>query len=103
MVDVHPMRIPGRWIEGYVLDYHTVSSSYVGDDEFGNPRFETKRTEMGELLYRFKYQEDNSVLGEIIDELSSFFKLRNLRISMIIPTPPSRERIRQPVFILASD
>ena len=46
------MRIPGRWREGYVLDYHTLDSTYLGDDEYGHPMFDTKRSDVGELLYR---------------------------------------------------
>ena len=52
MANVRPMRIPGRWREGYVLDYHTLGSTYLGDDEYGHPTFDTKRSDVGELLYR---------------------------------------------------
>ena len=51
MATTHPMRIPGVWRQGYVLDYHTIHSAFLGHDEFGNPIFDTKRTEVGELLY----------------------------------------------------
>jgi hypothetical protein len=47
-----PRRINGAWREGFALDLHTLSSEYVGDDEFGHPRFDTIRTEIGELLYQ---------------------------------------------------
>ena len=56
MVAIRPMRIPGRWRDGRALDVHTVSSVYVGDDEFGHARFETRRSAMGDLLYRLKYR-----------------------------------------------
>lgn len=36
MANVNPMRIPGRWVEGFALDYHTTSSTYLGEDEFGH-------------------------------------------------------------------
>jgi hypothetical protein len=58
MVAIRPMRIPGRWRDGRALDVHTVSSVYVGDDEFGHARFETRRSAMGDLLYRLKYRTD---------------------------------------------
>ena len=45
------MKIPGRWRDGFVLEYHTTGSVYVGDDEYGHPIFDTQRTELGELLY----------------------------------------------------
>jgi len=35
----NPRRINGVWREGFALDVHTLSSEYVGDDEFGRPRF----------------------------------------------------------------
>jgi len=59
MLAIHPIRIPGRWRDGYALDVHTVASTYLGDDEYGHARFETSRSAAGELLYRLKYQGDN--------------------------------------------
>ncbi len=53
-ISTHPMRIPGSWNEGYVLGYHAKSSNFVGYNEYGHPRFDTVRTEAGELLYRLK-------------------------------------------------
>jgi predicted amidophosphoribosyltransferase len=45
---IKPMKLPATaWVEGYVLDYHTVSSTPTGDPYY---RFDTKRTELGELL-----------------------------------------------------
>jgi hypothetical protein len=40
VVEIQPVRIPGRWRDGRALDVHTVSSTYVGDDEFGHARFD---------------------------------------------------------------
>ena len=33
MIEFQPIRLPGRWREGYALDVHTVSSAYLGEDE----------------------------------------------------------------------
>jgi len=66
MVDFAPRQIVGKWRSGYALDLHTLSSIFIGDDEFGHPRFETRRSEMGELLYRLKYSGDGTVIGEIV-------------------------------------
>ena len=63
MVQVQPVRIPGRWRDGRALDIHTVSSVYVGDDELGDAQFDTKRSDMGELLYRLKYRADRLVVS----------------------------------------
>jgi predicted amidophosphoribosyltransferase len=95
------MRIPGAWQQGYVLDYHTIRSVYVGDDEFGHPRYETTRTEMGELVYRLKYNSDRSVLDEIIEAAAGFIKGRKIDFDLVVPVPPSRQRTFQPVIEIA--
>jgi predicted amidophosphoribosyltransferase len=97
------MRIPGRWRDGFVLDYHTTGSIYVGDDEYGHPVFDTKRTELGELLYRLKYRADKSVVPEIVAAAQGFLQSRNPGATFIVPVPPSREdRPQQPVLLLAA-
>ena len=52
MAKVNRQKIEGKWRAGIALDLHTVSSTYLGVDEAGHDRFETKRSEMGDLLYR---------------------------------------------------
>lgn len=102
MVEINPRRISGSWTEGFALDYHTVSSEYVGDDEYGHPQFDTKRSEVGELLYRLKYGKDKSVLIDIIDTASQFIKSKNWSFGLITCVPPSRKgRQFQPVPPLA--
>jgi len=90
MASIRPIRIPGRWREGFVLDYHTVSSIYLGNDEYGHPIFETTRTELGELLYRLKYRSDTSVLDELVDTIAGFVDSWKPGVTLIIPVPPSR-------------
>ncbi|MFQ5913462.1 MAG: ComF family protein [Nitrospinota bacterium] len=102
MAHIKPMRIPGRWREGFVLDYHTLGSTYLGDDEYGHPMFDTKRTEVGELLYRLKYRSDHSVLDELVRMTAKFVRSWNPGATMIIPVSPSRSgRPQQPVLVLA--
>ena len=101
MANVRPMRIPGRWREGYVLDYHTVGSTYLGDDEYGHPMFDTKRSEVGELLYRLKYRSDKAVLDELVDTAASFVRSWNPGATILVPVPPSRARSEQPVHLIA--
>lgn len=102
MVQINPKRIIGRWTEGFALDFHTLSSEYIGDDEYGHPQFDTKRSEIGELLYRLKYREDKSVLGDIISTASQFIKSKNWPVDLIVSVPPSRKgREFQPVPPLA--
>ena len=102
MVEINPKRIAGDWTEGFALDFHTLSSEHIGDDEYGHPQFDTKRSEIGELLYKLKYREDKSVLDDLVTTVSQFIKSRNWPIDLIVPVPPSRkDRKFQPVPPLA--
>lgn len=101
MVNIRPMQIPGRWRAGYVLDYHTVSSTYLGDDEYGHAMFDTKRSEVGELLYRLKYRSDKSALGELVEIAARFVREWNPGVTVLIPVPPSRVRAEQPIYLIA--
>ena len=83
-----PMRIPGRWIEGYALDYHTSSSVYLGDNEYGHPVWETQRTSLGDLLYRLKYRADTSAVSALADAMHTFLKDRRWEASIIVPSHP---------------
>ena len=98
-----PQRIPGRWKEGFVLDFHTVASVYLGDDEFGHPIFDTTRTPLGELLYRLKYRSDATVLDGIVGAADSFLRSWKPGVEMIVPVPPSKkDRPSQPVLTIAT-
>lgn len=101
MANIKPMRIPGRWREGYALDYHTLGSTYIGDDQYGHPMFDTKRSEVGELLYRLKYRSDKAVLDELVDIAASFVRSWSPDVTILVPVPPSRARSDQPVQLIA--
>ena len=77
MANSNPVKIEGLWKEGFALDVHTLSSDYLGDDEFGHAIFRTTRTELGELLYRLRYQGDADV-GFMIWDGKSFGTLANV-------------------------
>jgi len=100
---IHPMAIRGAWLDGYALDYHTVSSTCIGYNEFGHPVFDTQRTPLGELLFRLKSRSERSVVGEIVEVVAGFVELTwKPRLTIIIPVPPSNTARRaQPVFVLA--
>lgn len=100
-VKIRPMRIPGNWKQGFVLDYHTVKSDFLGYNEYGHPIFDTKRSEIGELLYQLKYHSNRSVLDDIIETASHFILSQYRDIDAIVPVPPSRQRAYQPVLELA--
>jgi predicted amidophosphoribosyltransferase len=101
-MDINPIKLEGNWAEGYALDIHIISSEYLGDDEYGHPHFDTKRSELGELVYRLKYQDDKSVLGDLAKAASDFLLnewgiVKNL--NFIVPVPPSNlTREFQPVI-----
>lgn len=104
MVEYRPMRIPGRWRDGFVLDYHTVESEYLGDDEYGHPVFNTTRTQIGELLYRLKYQSDRAVIDDIASSAAEFIRRTGWGADVLVPVPPSRvSRPVQPVLVLARE
>lgn len=102
MVIINPHKVLGNWFQGYTLDFHTISSIFLGYDEFGHEVFDTKRSDLGELLYKLKYKQDKIVLDDIIG-ISIDFLVNNWRINDIIdgiiPMPPSRtHRKLQPVI-----
>jgi predicted amidophosphoribosyltransferase len=100
---INPTRIIGRWREGFALDVHTISSIHVGDDEFGHPVFETRRSELGELLYQLKYRSDVSGVAEIARAVADFVRKWDVRPEAIVPVPPTRgDRPHQPVWLVAA-
>ena len=100
---MNPRRIAGNWKSGYALDIHTISSTYMGLNEFGHDVFDSKRSELGELLYRMKYREDLSVAGEIVAAAVAFLQRIRSKFDVLVPIPPSGSRRVQPVLILAND
>jgi hypothetical protein len=51
----------------------------VGYDEYGHPRFDTVRTEAGELLYRLKYKGQMDALEELVTVSAAFIRGGGLR------------------------
>lgn len=101
MVSIRPMRIPGAWKVGYVLDYHTTSSNFLGYDEYGRPRFDTLRTEVGELLFRLKYRGRKDALSELVVTAAAFIRKWAPPVHAVVPVPASKARATQPVMQLA--
>jgi predicted amidophosphoribosyltransferase len=95
VVKIRPMKLsPCPWIEGYVLDYQTVSSTPTGDPYY---RFDTKRTELGELLFRLKYRAGGSaVVADIADTVEHFLQGWKPPIECVTPAPSSLGRKSQP-------
>jgi competence protein ComFC len=100
-VIIRPKRIHGKWRVGYALDYHTVKSVFLGYDQNGHALYDTQRSEMGELLYRLKYRNDNSVVGDVAETVAAFIQAQKLELDWLIPVPPSKPRQIQPLVELA--
>lgn len=95
-----PIWIKGNWCAGWVLDLHTKSSH-----PSPGGGFDTKRTELGELLYRLKYDGDRRALEPLAKTAAKFISERHIYRSLkaIIPIPPSvTNRSFQPVAVLAA-
>ena len=102
LVKIDPMKLPGPWADGYVLErQHTLSSEFLGHDSFGNPQFDTKRSELGDLVFRLKNRNDKSTVDSIADTAIEFIKAWAPPIDLIVPIPPSRARAYQPVVEIA--
>src|SRR5687767_5291983 len=100
MIPLNPQRIPGRWRDGFALDLQTISSEFFGHDEYGHPRFDTKRPPAGDLLYRLKYRPRRRPLRISLRPQSPSSADGQPAIEMIVPVPPSRARTVQPVLLL---
>jgi predicted amidophosphoribosyltransferase len=87
---LHPQGIKGPWKTGVVLDWHTISSQMIGYNEFGHPIFDSTRSEIGELLYKFKYHNDQNALRNILDVTIEYLgdKIAG-KVDLVIPVPPS--------------
>lgn len=82
--------------DGYFIDYHSIGSTLNEDGSFT-----TIRTEIGELLFRYKYNFDVTVENKLSDLISTFIIKVFPFCDVIIPVPPSNlKRPFQPLFEL---
>jgi len=101
-VEPHPTRLPGPWKAGYALDWHTRSSTNVGTDQSGRPIFETVRSDVGEFVYKMKYQRDKNQIHHLVTLFASFLRSAQWPVEIVVSVPPSRaDRRFQPVPALA--
>ena len=90
----------GNWNSGWAYDIHTVESVHIGLDEYGRDRFETTRSEMGELVYQLKYKRDKKAAAKIVVLLDSIKGIE--KFDFIIPIPATvKGRPYQPVEMIA--
>lgn len=103
MTKTNPRKIDGPWADGRVLDLHSTGSEFLGYDEYGHEQFDTRRTEVGELLYRLKYRNDASALEEIGTIAEKFIRSWRIKFDVIVPAPPTRTRRVQPLHQIAAE
>jgi competence protein ComFC len=99
----NPRKINGPWADGRVLDLHSSGSEFLGYDEFGHEQFDTRRTEVGELLYRLKYRNDATAIDEIGIVAGEFIRSWRVEFEVIVPAPPTRARRVQPLHQIADE
>lgn len=100
---INPIEIVGNWTQGYVLDKHVISSVHIGQNQFGHDQYDTTRSELGELVYKMKYNGHQDTSEEIIELIQPFLDqwLGDKNIDCVIPVPPTEKRNMQPVFLIA--
>ncbi len=100
---INPIKIDGLWDEGYALDLYTLSSTYIGEDAFGHPRFNNTYSEVGRLLYQFKYNGHLDTREQIAAIAVEFLHawLDGKNVDTILPCPASLTREIQPVYAIA--
>lgn len=102
-MQVQLKKLEGSWDLGYALHKHTLSSVYLGDDEYGHPRFDTTRSEPGESLYQLKYRGDWDQVKPLAAQVKTSLLPLFGKIGLIIPMPASTVRARQPVNEIATE
>lgn len=89
-MELHPQGVNGPWKAGIVLDWHTIGSQVIGQNEFGHPIFDTTRSEVGELLYQFKYRNNQAALKKLVKVVVEFFGEKGKgKFDLVLPVPPS--------------
>jgi predicted amidophosphoribosyltransferase len=100
-VKVALRRIRGNWDDGWVLDKHSVSSEYLGDNEHGRRQFKTLRTEVGEATFQLKYRHDWTRVKPLAQAIADHIYPKLDQVGFIVPMPASSHRARQPVVEVA--
>jgi predicted amidophosphoribosyltransferase len=96
-------KLEGNWDTGYALHKHTLSSVFLGNDEYGHPKFDTTRSEPGEALFQLKYRNDWSQVEPLAAQIKASLLPEFGEIGFIVPMPASTTRARQPVDELAKE
>lgn len=96
------IELNGNWTQGFALDNHMHQSIFLGYDELENPKFDNKRSKVGELVLQLKYRNQTQNASLLVDYiLQQFSGLETL--NLIVPAPFTTERINQPVQLIAKE
>lgn len=100
---INPIKLNGPWDEGFALDVHTISSTYIADNVYGHPEFDTEYSELGELLHKLKYKKDYNKLDDIMELAEPFIESWDAikQVNFVLPVPPSKQRSYQPAQEIA--
>jgi len=103
IIPTNPKRLRGNWKDGYALDKHVLKSTFLGENEYGHPQFETQRSQLGEAVFQLKYRVDKSKISDISETVCDFIKNKwsDISFDYILPVPPSKIRATQPVIEIA--
>lgn len=86
---LNPQKIEGPWRHGIVLDWHTVDSKVIGQNEYGHLIFDNTRSEIGELLYQFKYRANLGALEKLLALATARLVSAKGKFDLVLPVPPS--------------
>lgn len=88
----HPRLLHGPWRAGYALDFH---SKFAGAQNI--------RTDLGDLVYRFKYGGEESLGETLATRLADFICAHpELQANIVLPIPSTlQDRAYDPVPLLA--
>ena len=104
-MEIDPRQIYGNWAHGWALDRHTLRSRAGGGERSKYDRFETERSELGEALFKLKYQGDRVQVESIALTVAAFVRSRaelsDIRAILAVP-PSGTRRSFQPVEALAA-
>jgi len=94
------IKLEGNWKRGLAFDVHTLSSTYLGVNDFGYDQWENTRSEIGELLYQLKYRADPRKVRKIVMLLDKIKGIESM--DHLIPVPSTNKHRRvQPVVEIA--
>ncbi len=101
MITINPIVVSGPWVAGCSLDVHTVSSVPIGENAAGHMQFDTTRSEVGELVYRLKYQGDQSAVPAVAEVASHLVTTRWPGVfDAVVSVPPTTPRRVQPLDLV---